>query len=904
MATDLQPGEVLYTVQPGDNLSAIAERFYGDPTAFRQILEANLGRGQPRGQTLRDARFIYPGWQLVVPDPTQAVYTDPDGKRWYTVRAGDTLSGISARLLGDAQRYPELFADNQGVELGDGHVLTNPNLIWPGLHLRLPFEPRSEDAVEPPSASQPSPAPATTTSSTPTSTVPESSGQPTAPDKMNSNGVDTTVDAHMEPTPSVVPPPIEMPVRPASGDEAPAQWPSWVPGDAKADLLVAGGLTAAALLAAGARRRRRTPPEPESETRVDVHAFTLAEPAAVAASRTAGTAGDPHGIVLGELLAGELLRHARVAELASVRVISVIAGRSESVVTLSTSLEDRPLLEAALRTETQLARRIDVSRSQGQDVVVRLQGVRQEALARVSVQDCPVLLCVGMLPDSRSYLVSWQALGHVLAAAQPGTTDAEEHLAGLLATLAGQLAPSDLHLYTVAGSNTWLRQLAPLPHQRAVADPADPETVAIMLGSVRTELERRQLAGDGGSQPELVLVASELADVRASEDLTHLLSHGHRFGVHVVAATCDGDVEREPLVDLFSSHLVFGLEDEEASTRLLGTPWALTLAEPGRVLVRVGQRKEVEALGLHLTEQGRLELLASMGVADPASATGQFADALERAPDSAHEVMAGSAEEARKAPPEPTTETSGEKSDVADVQTQTQSAPDSMATVAETTVERAESNRQPERADKPTGSESNVDHDDTRSHKSTAVAAASGRPERIRKLLERTQLVVDCEEASVWSARGRLGIGQSSPVEVLLYVAAAPLLHQGRLAEWSGVKPETLLAEIWAPRARDPDNRDSAQTWLGKNLGRLQDEIGGATGGLDAQMIVKRQGGLYLNEDIVVSDVEAFMAALERARAAQGPDQIKATEEVFALRTSGLLSRVVRKPRTAGPKVE
>jgi hypothetical protein len=392
--------------------------------------------------------------------------------------------------------------------------------------------------------------------------------------------------------------------------------------------------------------------------------------------------------------------------------------------------------------------------------------------------------------------------------------------------------------------------------------------------------------------------------VRASEDLTHLLSHGHRFGVHVVAATCDGDVEREPLVDLFSSHLVFGLEDEEASTRLLGTPWALTLAEPGRVLVRVGQRKEVEALGLHLTEQGRLELLASMGVADPASATGQFADALERAPDSAHEVMAGSAEEARKAPPEPTTETSGEKSDVADVQTQTQSAPDSMATVAETTVERAESNRQPERADKPTGSESNVDHDDTRSHKSTAVAAASGRPERIRKLLERTQLVVDCEEASVWSARGRLGIGQSSPVEVLLYVAAAPLLHQGRLAEWSGVKPETLLAEIWAPRARDPDNRDSAQTWLGKNLGRLQDEIGGATGGLDAQMIVKRQGGLYLNEDIVVSDVEAFMAALERARAAQGPDQIKATEEVFALRTSGLLSRVVRKPRTAGPKVE
>jgi len=89
---------------------------------------------------------------------------------------------------------------------------------------------------------------------------------------------------------------------------------------------------------------------------------------------------------------------------------------------------------------------------------------------------------------------------------------------------------------------------------RAAADPADPETVATMLGSLRTELERRQLAGDAANEPELVLVVSELADMRAYEELTHLLSHGHRFGVHVVAATCDGAVERDPLVDL---HVAF-----------------------------------------------------------------------------------------------------------------------------------------------------------------------------------------------------------------------------------------------------------------------------------------------------------------------------------------------------------
>jgi DNA-binding SARP family transcriptional activator len=149
-----------------------------------------------------------------------------------------------------------------------------------------------------------------------------------------------------------------------------------------------------------------------------------------------------------------------------------------------------------------------------------------------------------------------------------------------------------------------------------------------------------------------------------------------------------------------------------------------------------------------------------------------------------------------------------------------------------------------------------------------------------------------------------LGIGQSSPVEVLVYLAAAPLLHQGMLAGWPGVKPETLLAEVWAPRARDPDNKESGQTWLGKNLARLQDEIERATGGLDAPVVVKRRGGLRLNEDIVVSDVEAFMAAVERARSAHGTELIGVVEEAFGTRVPGLLSRVVRKPRTTGPKVD
>jgi hypothetical protein len=61
------------------------------------------------------------------------------GDLLYTVRTGDSLSGISARVLGNARRWPELFELNRGVaRMPDGRALTNPELVWPGLWLRLP----------------------------------------------------------------------------------------------------------------------------------------------------------------------------------------------------------------------------------------------------------------------------------------------------------------------------------------------------------------------------------------------------------------------------------------------------------------------------------------------------------------------------------------------------------------------------------------------------------------------------------------------------------------------------------------------------------------------------------------------------------------------------------------------
>ncbi len=52
--------------------------------------------------------------------------------RTYTVKAGDTLSDIAQSEMGDAKRWPELYAANKEA------VGNNPDMIHPGLELKIP----------------------------------------------------------------------------------------------------------------------------------------------------------------------------------------------------------------------------------------------------------------------------------------------------------------------------------------------------------------------------------------------------------------------------------------------------------------------------------------------------------------------------------------------------------------------------------------------------------------------------------------------------------------------------------------------------------------------------------------------------------------------------------------------
>jgi LysM repeat protein len=83
-----------------------------------------------------------------VPTPTVEiprqvpVFDSPDaapGVQNYTVRAGDTLSGLAARFLGSSQRYREIFEANR-------EVLATPNDLRVGMVLTIPDRqrPRAE----------------------------------------------------------------------------------------------------------------------------------------------------------------------------------------------------------------------------------------------------------------------------------------------------------------------------------------------------------------------------------------------------------------------------------------------------------------------------------------------------------------------------------------------------------------------------------------------------------------------------------------------------------------------------------------------------------------------------------------------------------------------------------------
>lgn len=67
-------------VKPGDTLSIVADRELGDPDAWAEIFDLNVGRTQPDGRALRHPDQLMPDWHLVLPSQAAPPPAEPAGQ--------------------------------------------------------------------------------------------------------------------------------------------------------------------------------------------------------------------------------------------------------------------------------------------------------------------------------------------------------------------------------------------------------------------------------------------------------------------------------------------------------------------------------------------------------------------------------------------------------------------------------------------------------------------------------------------------------------------------------------------------------------------------------------------------------------------------------------------------------
>ncbi len=129
---------LVHSVQSGDDLWTLAERYYGDGMNWRKIAKAN-------GDVLTGGpdRLIV-GWKLTIPGVAAA----PDGDgRTTTVRRGDTLSSIADQELGASSRWPEVFRANRAVLEDPDELTIGTTLSIPAAHKAATDEDRPEDST-------------------------------------------------------------------------------------------------------------------------------------------------------------------------------------------------------------------------------------------------------------------------------------------------------------------------------------------------------------------------------------------------------------------------------------------------------------------------------------------------------------------------------------------------------------------------------------------------------------------------------------------------------------------------------------------------------------------------------------------------------------------------------------
>lgn len=112
--TPAPSNDTIYVVKAGDTLSGIASKYgttYQTLAAYNNISNPNL---------------IYVGQQIKIPG--NGTTTNTTNSKTYTVKSGDTLSGIASKY---GTTWQKIYNDNRSV------IGSNPNLIKPGQVLTI-----------------------------------------------------------------------------------------------------------------------------------------------------------------------------------------------------------------------------------------------------------------------------------------------------------------------------------------------------------------------------------------------------------------------------------------------------------------------------------------------------------------------------------------------------------------------------------------------------------------------------------------------------------------------------------------------------------------------------------------------------------------------------------------------
>jgi len=600
-----RPREINYTVQPGDTLWGIAERFYGTGYEFPRLVTANAGRQMPDGQRFTQAGVIQSGWILRVPRPNLVV-EESGGHTYYVVEEGDTLRGIAARFLGSEDSWTVLFDLNREKARLDGHVLTDPDLIWPGLPLQVPLPSTAASGRHSPiPARHPvSPTRPRRTVLSPTPVEPTSTPIPPSPTPRPTAAVST---------------PVAIPTSHHNPERAPG-----FPDGTTLIEVVTGAAAAAAAGGAVVLARRRVrrsldePPIPRPKPSPRIDEFAETEPARLLRLRLEGDEAEL-AVLVAQRLRGFLTKHG----FGEVSIVMARQGQNTVTLLLHVGLPGQTFLQEHVgELGPWLGGKCHVSSTTDHDMALRVSGLKRvDLLAPLVHQPAEALplLPVGLLSSAETLHANWRELGHVLVAGLPGG-GADVILTSLLATLTARYRPDELRLWTIAEHRTLPSCLARLPHRCSdFIDPSDETGVRKALATMRAELVRRMREAEGGTEwqpsrtePELVLVVGELGELHDDGTTLEMIgTHGPTHGVRLLAGTTHATAVQDALLCHFSTRFVLQSFDDDESIQLLGQPEAADLGS-GEFFLRIDRRGPIRVRGFSVAPEHLDELIRLM----------------------------------------------------------------------------------------------------------------------------------------------------------------------------------------------------------------------------------------------------------------------------------------------------